>query len=160
MYMHVGTAWRLKGHNPRLKGFRSVHLHNVWWQQIPIPHCYWEKGHLSIRQDSSWNALLCVFLEGRQGGINLLYLLMDTSSLSMLYIIISLASFPLFAKRLHLSLWSMLLTLDRIFWLLTTYLAALLCTASILFISVFVLGFQTVWHIQPTGEQVFCRLVL
>jgi hypothetical protein len=21
----------------------SVQLHNVWWQQIPIPHCSWEK---------------------------------------------------------------------------------------------------------------------
>jgi hypothetical protein len=38
---------------------------------------------------------------------------MDTSSLSILYIIISLASFLLFAKGLHLSLWSMLLTLDQ-----------------------------------------------
>jgi hypothetical protein len=47
---------------------------------------------------------------------------MDTSSLSILYIIISLASFLLFAKGLHLSLWSMLLTLDRFLWLLTTYL--------------------------------------
>jgi hypothetical protein len=50
---------------------------------------------------------------------------MDTSSLSILYIIISLASFLLFAKGLHLSLWSMLLKLDRFLWLLTTYLAAL-----------------------------------
>jgi hypothetical protein len=33
----------LKGHNPGLKGFRCVQLHNVWWQQIPIPHCSWEK---------------------------------------------------------------------------------------------------------------------
>jgi hypothetical protein len=47
MYIHVGTAWRLKGHNLGLKGFRCVQLHNVWWQQIPIPHCSWEKGHLS-----------------------------------------------------------------------------------------------------------------
>ena len=47
MYIHVGTAWRLKGHNPGLKGFRCVQLHNVWWQQIPIPHCSWEKWHLS-----------------------------------------------------------------------------------------------------------------
>jgi hypothetical protein len=23
--------------------FRCVQLHNVWWQQIPIPHCSWEK---------------------------------------------------------------------------------------------------------------------
>jgi hypothetical protein len=31
MYIHVGTAWawRLKGHNPGLKGFRYVQLHNV-----------------------------------------------------------------------------------------------------------------------------------
>ena len=47
MYIHVGTAWRLKGHNPDLKGFRCVQLHNVWWQQISIPHCSWKKGHLS-----------------------------------------------------------------------------------------------------------------
>ena len=50
MYIHVGTAWWLnpvKGHNPGLKGFRCVQLHNVWWQQIPIPHCSWGKGHLS-----------------------------------------------------------------------------------------------------------------
>ena len=50
MYIHVGTAWWLnpvKGHNPGLKGFRCVQLHNVWWQQIPIPHCSWEKGHPS-----------------------------------------------------------------------------------------------------------------
>jgi hypothetical protein len=46
---------------------------------------------------------------------------MDTSSLSILYIIISLASFLLFAKGFHLSLWSMLLTLDWFLWLLTTY---------------------------------------
>jgi hypothetical protein len=39
MYTHVTTAWRLKGHNPGLKGFRCVQLRNVWWQQIPIPHC-------------------------------------------------------------------------------------------------------------------------
>ena len=82
--------------------------------------------------------MLCVFLEHRQGGISLFSLVMDTSSLSILYIIISLTSFILFVKGLHLSLWSMLLTLDRFLWLLTTYLAALLCTASILFISVFV----------------------
>jgi hypothetical protein len=37
IHVHVGTAWRLKGHNPGLKGFRCVQLHNVWWQQIPIP---------------------------------------------------------------------------------------------------------------------------
>ena len=60
---------------------------------------------VSIRQDSIWNALLCVFLERRQGGISLFSLVMDTSSLSILYIIISLASFLLFAKGLHLSLW-------------------------------------------------------
>jgi hypothetical protein len=30
MYIHVGTAWRLKGHNPGLKGFRCVQLHNVF----------------------------------------------------------------------------------------------------------------------------------
>ena len=47
MYIYVGTAWRLNGHNPGLKGFRCVQLHNVWWQQIPIPYCSWEKGHLS-----------------------------------------------------------------------------------------------------------------
>jgi hypothetical protein len=98
MYIHVGTAWRLKGDNPGLKGFRCVQLHNVWWQQIPIPHCSWEK--VSIRQDSSWNTLLCVFLKRRQGGISLFSLVMDTSSLSILYIIISLASFLLFAKGL------------------------------------------------------------
>ena len=79
-----------------------------------------------------------VFLERRQSGISLCSLVMDTSSLSILCIIISLASFLLSAKGLHLSLWSMLLTLDWFPWLLTTYLAALLCTASILFISVFV----------------------
>jgi hypothetical protein len=28
------------------KGTQSQ-LHNVWWQQIPIPHCSWGKGHLS-----------------------------------------------------------------------------------------------------------------
>ena len=49
IHVHVGTAWRLKGHNPGLKGFRGVQLHNVWWQQIPIPHCSWEKWHLSAR---------------------------------------------------------------------------------------------------------------
>ena len=43
IHVHVGTVWRLKGHNPGLKGFRCVQLHNVWWQQIPIPHCSWEK---------------------------------------------------------------------------------------------------------------------
>ena len=43
-----GTAWRLKGHNHGLKGFRCVQLHNVWWQQISIPHCSWEKGHRSF----------------------------------------------------------------------------------------------------------------
>jgi hypothetical protein len=49
IHVHVGTAWWLKGHNPGLKGFRCVQLHNVWWQQIPIPHCSWEKWHLSAR---------------------------------------------------------------------------------------------------------------
>ena len=47
MYIHVGTACRLKGHNPGLKGFRCVQFHNVQWQQIPISHCSWEKLHLS-----------------------------------------------------------------------------------------------------------------
>ena len=47
MNIHFGTALRLKGHNPGLKGYRCVQLHNVWWQQIPIPHCSWEKGLLS-----------------------------------------------------------------------------------------------------------------
>jgi hypothetical protein len=75
-------------------------------------------------------------LNGRS--LSLFSLVVDTSSVSILYIIISLASFLLFDKGLHLSLWSMLLTLDRFLWLLATYLAALLCTASILFISVFV----------------------
>jgi hypothetical protein len=140
MYIHFGTDWRLKGHNRGLKGFKGVQLHNVLWQQIPIPPVLGEKDIflVSIRHDSSWNALLCVFLERRQGGISLFSLVMDTSSLSILYITISLASFLLFAKGLHLSLWSMLLILDRFLWLLTTYLSALHCTASILFISVFV----------------------
>jgi hypothetical protein len=44
MYIHVGTAWQLKGHNPGLKGFRCVQLHNFWWQQIPIPHCFGEQN--------------------------------------------------------------------------------------------------------------------
>jgi hypothetical protein len=38
IHVHVWTAWWLKGHNPGLKGLRCVQLHNVWWQQIPIPH--------------------------------------------------------------------------------------------------------------------------
>jgi hypothetical protein len=29
MYIHVGTAWRLKGHNPGLKGFRCVQLQSL-----------------------------------------------------------------------------------------------------------------------------------
>jgi hypothetical protein len=47
---NVYTCWdclALKGHNPGLKGFRCVQLHNIWWQQIPIPHSSWEKGLLS-----------------------------------------------------------------------------------------------------------------
>ena len=109
---------------------------------------------VSIRQDSSLNALLCVFLERRQGGISLFSLVMDNSSLSILYIIISLAYFLLFAKGLHLSLWSMLLTPDRFIWLLTTYPAALLCTASILFISVFIQEFQTVLAYSTNGRTI------
>ena len=58
MYIHVGTAWWLKGHNPGLKGFRCVQLHNVWWQQIPIPHCSWEKWHLS-GVNTTWFYLKC-----------------------------------------------------------------------------------------------------
>ena len=165
IHVHVGTSWRLKGHNPGLKGFRCVQLHNVWWQQIPIPHCSWENDIflVSIRQDSIWNALLCVFLERRQGGISLFSLVMDTSSLSIVYIIISLAFVLLFANGLHLSLWSMLLTLDRFLWLLTTYLAVLLCTASILFISVFVWGFQTILAYSSNGRTSVwyaCSLIL
>jgi hypothetical protein len=58
IHVHVGTAWRLKGHNPGLKGFRCVQLHNVWWQQIPIPHCSWEKWHLSNEQTLMSQALV------------------------------------------------------------------------------------------------------
>jgi hypothetical protein len=81
MYIHVGTAWWLKGHNPGLKGFRCVQLHNVWWQQIPIPRCSWEKGHLSGVNTTGFylNALLCVFLERRQGGISLFSLVISVN---------------------------------------------------------------------------------
>ena len=40
---------------------------------------------VSIRQDSIWNALLCVFLERRQGGISLFSLVMDTNSINFVH---------------------------------------------------------------------------
>ena len=126
MYIHVRTAWvwRLKGHNPGLKGFRCVQLHNVQWHKIPIPHCSWGK------RTSFWcqyDIILiempcCMYFQSVDQVVLVLFsLVMDTSSLSILYIIISLkiASFLLFAKGLQLSVWSMLLTLDRFLWLLT-----------------------------------------
>ena len=88
---------------------------------------------VSIREDGIWNDLLCDFLVFQPVGISLFSLLMATSSLSILYSITSLASF-LSASGLHFSLCMMLLTLDLFLWLFATYLAALLCTASTLFI--------------------------
>jgi hypothetical protein len=46
----------------------------------------------------------------------------------------------------------MLLTLDLFLWLVATYLAALLCTASTLFISVCVYGSQTVLAYSTSGR--------
>jgi hypothetical protein len=77
---------------------------------------------------------------------------MATSSLSILYSITSLASFLLSASGLHFSLCMMLLTLDLFLWLVATYLAALLCTASTLFISVCVYGSQTVLAYSTSGR--------
>ena len=81
---------------------------------------------VSIREDGIWNDLLCACLVFRPGGIGPFSLLMATSSLSILYIITSLASFLLSASGLYFSLCMMLLTLDLFLWLFATYLAALL----------------------------------
>ena len=106
---------------------------------------------VSIREDGIWNDLLCDFLVFRPVGISLFSLLMATSSLSILYSITSLASF-LSASGLHFSLCMMLLTLHLFLWLFATYLAALLCTTSTLFISVCVYGFQTVLTYSTSGR--------
>jgi hypothetical protein len=109
---------------------------------------------VSIREDGIWNDLLCACLVFRPRGISLFSLLMATSSLSILYSITSLASFLLCASGLHFSLCMMLLTLhvDLFLWLFATYLAALLCTASTLFISVCVYGSQTVLAYSTSGR--------
>ena len=77
---------------------------------------------------------------------------MATSSLSILYSITSLASFLLSASGFHFSLCMMILTLDLFLWLFATYLAALLCTASTLFISACVYGSQTVLAYSTSGR--------
>ena len=102
---------------------------------------------VSIREDGIWNDLLCDFLVFRPVGISLFSLFMATSSLSILYSITSLASFLLSASGLHCNLCMMLLTLDLFLWLFATYLTALLCTASTLFISDCVYGSQTVGQV-------------
>lgn len=107
---------------------------------------------VSIREDGIWNDLLCDFLVFRPVGISLFSLLMATSSLSILYSITSLASFLLSASGFHFSLCMMLLTLDLFLWLFATYLAALLCTASTLFISACVYGSQTVLAYSTSGR--------
>ena len=107
---------------------------------------------VSIREDGIWNDLLCDFLVFWPVGISLFSLLMATSSLSILYSITSLASFLLSASGLHFSLCMMLLTLDLFLGLFATYLAALLCTASTLFISACVYGSQTVLAYSTSGR--------
>ena len=166
MYIHIGTAWWLKGHNPGLKGFRCVQLHNVWWQQIPIPHCSWEKGHLSGVNTTGFQLkcpVVCIsraltrwyqsvfFGDGYQLSINFVH-----HHQSCIFFPVSQRS-P-FESLEHVDDTRLVsLVADDI----SRYIQLLFFVR--LQFCLFLFPYKDskqYWHIQPTGEQAFGRLVL